>query len=146
MTPHTDFKTRLNLINAYIIGKLNYMLPIYSIADKSNISKLHKIIMTVARTAIGSYCFKKSVKYMLTKCKWLDINSMIQYSNLSLIHKTIINKKPKNIHKTVFQKIDRTRVSKEITLKYRPKTEKMEKFLYLNISNFTIGWTNMSKR
>ena len=81
------------------------MLPIYSIADKSNISKLHKIITTAARTAIGSYCFKKSVKYMLTKCKWLDINSMIQYSNLSLIHKTIINKKPKNIHETFSKKL-----------------------------------------
>ena len=128
MTPHTDFKTRLNLINAYIIGKLNFMLPIYSIADKSNMNKLHKIITTSARTAIGSYCFKKSVKYMLNKCKWLDIRSMIQYSNLSLIHKTLNNKSPKNIYEIFFRKIDRTRVSKNITLKYIPKTEKMNRF------------------
>ena len=83
---------------------------------------------------------------MLTKCKWLDINSMIQYSNLSLIHKTIINEKPKNIHETFFQKIDRTRVSKEITLKYRPKIEKMGKFFVFKYIKIYIGLDEYVKK
>ena len=55
----TDFKSRLNFLNAYVIGKLIYMLPIYNSAPEYLKNKLHKIIMTAARTAIGDYCYKK---------------------------------------------------------------------------------------
>ena len=55
----TDFRTRLNFINSFVIGKLNYMLPIYNIAPNYLKNKLHKIVMKGARTAIGNYCYKK---------------------------------------------------------------------------------------
>ena len=50
--------------------------------------------MTVARAAIGSYCFKKSVGYILDKCKWYDIKDLILISSLNTIHKITINKYP----------------------------------------------------
>ena len=67
ITPYTTFETRLNFFIAFVLGKLNYMLPIYSLAININYNKLHKIITTAARCAIGSYCFKKSIVYILKK-------------------------------------------------------------------------------
>ena len=64
------------------------MLPIYSLTNTINKNKIHKIITTAARAAIGNFCFKKSIKYILNKCKWLDVNELIDYSALTLIHKT----------------------------------------------------------
>ena len=68
------------------------MVPIYSMASEDNLKKLHNIIMTAARAAIGSYCFKKSVRYILDKCKWYDIKDLILISSLNTIHKITINK------------------------------------------------------
>jgi len=33
LTKFTTFKTRLKFLNAFVIGKLNYMLPIYSLCS-----------------------------------------------------------------------------------------------------------------
>ena len=60
LTKYTTFSTCLKFLNAYVIGKLNYMVPMYSIADLVNLNKLHKIITTAGRAAIGSYCHKKA--------------------------------------------------------------------------------------
>ena len=40
LKPYTEFKNRLNFMNAYVIGKLRYMLPIYMSATSNNIVKL----------------------------------------------------------------------------------------------------------
>ena len=92
-------ETRLKLINGFVIGKLNYMLPLYSVINTDNNNKLHKIIMTAARAVIGNYCFKKSISYILNKCKWLNINNMITRSAVMIIHKIIINKSPETIYR-----------------------------------------------
>ena len=62
---YTDFKTRLSFLNSFVIGKLNYMLPLYMNAPQFLVNKLHKVVMTSARLAIGSFCFKKSTEYIL---------------------------------------------------------------------------------
>ena len=46
-------------MNAFVMGKLTYMLPLYMNAPSYLIDKLHKVVMTAARVAIGSYCPKK---------------------------------------------------------------------------------------
>ena len=46
------------------------------------------------RAAIGSYCFKKGITYILNKCKWLTITNLITYSSLNTLHKTFMGKKP----------------------------------------------------
>ena len=48
----TNFKTRLSFMNAHVIGKLNYILPMYAHANKILINKLHKIVTTAARGAM----------------------------------------------------------------------------------------------
>ena len=95
ITKFTDFKTRLIFIKSLVIGKLIYCLPIYSQLTEGQISKLHKVIMTAARCSIGSYCFKKSKKYILDKCKMLAVKELIMCSMLLFVHKLITNKIPK---------------------------------------------------
>ena len=138
LTKYTTFSTRLKFLNAYVIGKLNYMVPMYSIADLVNLNKLHKIITTAGRAAIGSYCHKKSIKYILNKCKWLDIQNLIYYSSISLIHKTLINNTPFNIF-NLFRDIKNRRITQDITTKYIPKTVKFSKFfIYKYIKEYNL--------
>jgi len=59
ITHYTTFKTRIQFLNAFVIGKLTYMISIYSLSTKTQINKLQKLLNTAARAAIGSYCFKK---------------------------------------------------------------------------------------
>ena len=79
ITKYTDFKSRLNFVNAFVLGKLNYMLPIYNNLPGYLNNKLHKIIMTAARTVIGNYCFRKSNLYILNKCNWMNVKNMIKH-------------------------------------------------------------------
>ena len=51
--------------------------------------KLHKVIMSATRTIIGNYCYKKSIKYISTKCKMQDINYLLNISTLEFIHKAL---------------------------------------------------------
>ena len=103
------------------------MLPIYSNANQTNISKLHKILITAARAAIGSYCFKKSIRYILNKCNWFDIEDMILLSSLNTIHKTIANKKPPCLLQ-YFKSNNRERKGQTTANKYIPTSVKFKNF------------------
>ena len=137
LTPYTNFNTRAKFLNAFVMGKLNYMVPIYSLATQANLKKLHKVIMTAARAAVGNYCFKKSISYILSKCKWFDISNLILYSSLNIIHKTIQNKKPTGL--LLYFKInDKARKVKKVATNYIPLSTKLNNFYiykYLKIYN-----------
>ena len=57
-------------------------MPMYTQLNKYKISKIHKVIMTSACAAIGSFCFKKSIKYILEKCNILNAYDMISFSSI----------------------------------------------------------------
>ena len=119
------------------MGKINYLLPIYSIATQENLSKIQKIIMSAARAAIGNYCFRKSTQYILNKCKWFSIGDLLTYSSLSIIHKTITTKKPPGML-SYFNNVDRQRNNKIIATVHNPKSVKFNKFYiykYINVYN-----------
>ena len=97
ISKYTDFKSRLSFMNAYVLGKLNYMLPLYNNLPGYLVRKLHKIVMTAARVIIGNYCFKISNIYILGKCGWMDIKYMIIKRSLCYIHNVLTNKAPKCI-------------------------------------------------
>ena len=63
ISQYTDFHTRQNFINSFVIGKLNYMLPLYLHLSEGLKNKLHKVIMNAARVSIGNYCYKKTCGY-----------------------------------------------------------------------------------
>ena len=43
ITPFTDFAARSKFLNGFVMGKINYLLPIYSIATQENLSKIQKL-------------------------------------------------------------------------------------------------------
>ena len=91
--------------------------------------------MTAARTAIGNFCFKKSVSYILQKCNWLTAQQMINYASIKTIHSVIKTGVPRSIYK--YFKINK-RTCSEITPKVYPmKKFSRELYLYkaLNIYN-----------
>ena len=142
----TDFKTRLSFLNAYVIGKLNYILPIYMHANKKLKDKLHKVLMTAARCAIGNYCFRKSICYILNKCKWETIDNMILNASINLINKIIINKEPEQIYN--LYTINRRSMVK-IYPKYDPKGMVLKNFfIYKSLptyNNIPKNVKNLSK-
>ena len=88
---NTDFKTRLEFINAHVISRILYMLPTYMNATSEQKNKIHKVIMRAARMIIGSYCLMKSTTYIFGKCNWLTTNQMIEYAATKEVHKIIYN-------------------------------------------------------
>ena len=123
----TDFKTRLNFLNSFVIGKLIYMLPLYNSIPGYLKGKLHKIIMKTARSAIGDYCYRKSTSYILNKCKFMNIENMIKYSSLVFINNLIRNKKPKSIM-NIYRKSRISRHRANISLQTIPKGKKYSNF------------------
>ena len=86
---YTTFRTRLQFMNAFVVGKLRYMLPIYMNATTDNINKLHKVLMRCARVTIGNYCCRMNTAAILGKCKWLGIKKFIVHSGLIAVNKII---------------------------------------------------------
>ena len=98
---YTDFKTRLQFANSYIIGRLIYMMPTYTNLNGSQKGRLHKIVMRAARMTLNSYCFRKSINFILGKCNWLDINKMIKLSSVKFINNVLITQKPWGLYSNI---------------------------------------------
>ena len=98
ITKYTDKNTRLKFINAHMISKILYMLPLISSANHEQFKKVHKLIMFSARTILGSYCFKVSCKDILDQINWLSSKQLIKWSIIKSIHKIIYYKKPENLY------------------------------------------------
>ena len=152
LTPYTNFHTRLQFLNGYVIGKLRYMLPLYSNVTQLLMTKLHKIVMTAARTAIGNYCCRHSTTQILNKVDWLPIKLMIEHSAINIIH-SILTKKTPNCLLSLYN-MENRRQAKEITTKYLPKTTQFGNFYiykciktYNNLPNlFKIKSKNVFKK
>ena len=91
-------------------------------ASKDLTQKLHKVVMTAARAAIGNYCFKKLTSYILEKCKWLNIKNMILHSSLKVLHKIITCKEPDAIV-NLYKNINTKRAVVNAIPKYKPKSK-----------------------
>ena len=84
--------------------------------------------MFAARTAMGNYCYKKSITYILKKCNWLTAEQLINVSVLKTIHSVITTGQPK----AIFRKFEFNRRSTaNIIIKRFPKCKQGQDF-YLN--------------
>merc|ERR1712240_73314 len=106
---------------------MGYMLPIYMGADANNITKLHWVLMKAARSAIGDYCCKQSINQILNRCKWLEIRLMIKHAAITTLHSIITNQTPQSVTKLPTN-LENNRNTKEITMKYIPRTDKYKRF------------------
>ena len=121
----TNFQTRLQIVNAVVISKISYMLPLYSNCSRDQLNKLNKLIMKAARFAIGNYCFKRSISFILNACSFVSVNRMIVNSALKVIQKTIYTAQPRPIHN--FFDIG-TRKAAPISTKYAPGSKLLKQF------------------
>ena len=75
LSKYTDINTRLKFINAHMLSRLLYMLPLISSANNEQFKKIHNLIMFSARTIIGNYCFKVSCKKYLNRLIGFHLNN-----------------------------------------------------------------------
>ena len=95
---YTDYSTRLQFSNSYIIGRLLYMMPTYTNLNCYQKERIHKVLMRTTRMVLNSYCFKRSIDFILSSCKWLDIEEMIKSSALKFINNLLITEKPYQLY------------------------------------------------
>ena len=68
---------------------------------------------------LNSYCYKKSIEFILGSCKWLDINEMIKFASIKFINNLVVSKKPGELYSMLkFGK----RSCSNISFYYFPKT------------------------
>ena len=92
--------------------------------------------MTAARCTVGSYCFKKSNRYILDKCNWLPLEKMITLSSLNFIYNIEKYKKPKGVLK-IFRNSKYNRQKQKLSVSYIPKYKSYSKFfIYDKIALF----------
>ena len=122
------------------------MIPLYNKLPQCLKLKLHKILMTAARAAIGSYCFRKSTYYILNKCKWLHINNLIKYRCLSFLHNILTNKSPKSII-DIYRKNRFERHKNDIATNYVPKNIRYTKlFIYDHIDTYNNSFNDIKSK
>merc|ERR1711954_190233 len=130
---HTDFQTRLQFSNAYIISRLLYMMPTYTNLNCHQRERIHKIIMRTARMTLNSYCFKLSIEHILGRCNWVDVDAMIKMSPVKFINSLLITQKPGVLYSN--SKLSR-RECTPISFKYFPKTSLLKNTLLFKVINY----------
>ena len=116
------------------MGKIHYLLPLYKGICQNQIARIHKVVMCSARAAVSNPLNILSNKDLLSKCKWLPIQKLINQSALNMLHKIIINKTPNSLYK--LYKIPNRRVV-DITTKYIPKAVKTQKsYIYSTLKDY----------
>ena len=93
----TDFKTRLRFLSSFVMGKISYLLPIFLSASTEIKHKLHLLQIKTAKAAWGSNTFRVSNKKLLERCGWPSLNSYLQHSSLTYIHRILYTGIPDSI-------------------------------------------------
>ena len=77
------------------------MLPTYTNLNKNQKDRLHKVLLRAARMTLNSYCFKKSLDFILGSCKWVDIDEMIKFSSLKFINNMLVSQRPGTLYSKI---------------------------------------------
>ena len=99
------------------------MMPTYTNLNNNQKDRIHRLIMRTARMTLNSYCFKKSVDFILGSCNWMDINEMIKLSAVKFINNLLIKQKPEYLYSKL--KISR-RVCSKISFYRFPKSSSLK--------------------
>ena len=103
---YTDFKSRKSFALSFIVGKLNYLAPLYMSLSKEDLHKLHLIFTKTARYIWSGNTFKKSNKTILSACDMSSLTAHLQYSALNFVHKLIYTRRPDSLF-SLFKMPDR---------------------------------------
>ena len=107
----------------FVIGKLNYALPLLCNSTKKQLQQLNSLIIKICRVIIGSPCLKWNSNRLLNKSKLNTIWHMISAQGLSYIHRVQSTKIPQAIYELYQIPTSPVRLSTKIIPKYIPKTK-----------------------
>ena len=93
----TNFETRLKFLSSYVLGKINYLLPLLLSAPKTIVHQMHLLQVKAAKCAWNQNTFKISNKTILDRCGWPSITAYMQYHSLTYVHRILYTTKPSTI-------------------------------------------------
>ena len=131
---HTQIKSRIVLIKAIVIGKLNYALPLLCNSTRTKLSKLNTLITKSCRVIMGSPCLKWTSSRLLNKCKLQTIWHMITEQGLTYIHKIQTTQTPLAIYEIYDIPTRPKRTNVHIYPKYTPKTNLLKNSFFYKFS------------
>ena len=92
-------KSIAQFIQAYVIGKLNYMVSAYLSSPAYQLSKIDKVIVRAAWMSVGAFKARRmSNKQVIAECGFRTIQAYMQISGLNFFHKMVRNKKPEILY------------------------------------------------
>ena len=77
----STMKIRLQLANTAFMGRLNYMLPTYTNLTTIQYSKIHAVMMRMAKWTKGEYVPRERNSTILKALNWLPLKQMIVISD-----------------------------------------------------------------
>ena len=86
-------KSRLQLVNAIVLGKLYYILPLWGCATENFIRKAQSTLNRAARFVTRKNR-RTSTRTLMKLCNWLDIREMIEYQSTIQLWKILKYKTP----------------------------------------------------
>ena len=98
-------KSKMLLANSLIIGKLNYMLPIYGGTHNKYLDKLQVILNMTARFITGAHK-RTSSRTLMNSINWLNIRELVQYHTLIMAWKVVHHNTPQHLHNKINQDQD----------------------------------------
>ena len=103
------------------------MYNVTSLAGETegNKQKIYKLLHRAARYVKADFCFKQSIRSIMTSINLKMPEEIIDEGSAKFIHKIISNEEPKEIYNLI--KFPRSRTCVDLCLQYIPKTDRLRR-------------------
>ena len=137
-----DFKTKKKILNGFLVGKLNYGLPILINARKQDTHKLYICYNKIARS-LFPITSRISNPNMFKKLKWPQFPKLRQLHEMGFIHNILMTKKPHKIYRNF---VVPDRASKEVRYSCNYKCKNIFYSLTLTYNKLPGRFRSLNKR
>ena len=100
-------KSKLILANSLLIGKINYLLPVYGGAPAKYLKKIQCVMNNAVRFITGARKRDKTATLM-NSVNWLNIGEMMTFHTLTFTWKTLHLNTPRHIAENIYWETDNT--------------------------------------
>ena len=114
-------KQRTIAINAFMLSKVRYGMPLFVGETEIIKSSIHRIIMSLARLCKGSYCFRTNINAICGSIGWSNPRQMIIKETAIMMHKILTKQKPEQIFSYI--RPPRTRARAKLGKNFETKTK-----------------------
>ena len=137
-----DFEAKKKFLNGFLVGKLNYGLPILINALKQDTEKLKICYYKIARS-LFPITSRISNPKMFQKSGWPQFPKLRQLHEMGFIHNIITTKKPHKIYKNL---VVPDRVSKEVRYNCSSKCKNIFYSLTMTYNKLPGRFRSLNKR